>query len=215
MRATCPPPSAPPGSPFVLRSHAAVALGVSTRTLRRYIARGWLRTNENGQRREVHREDVEALLRERSTPHGIGFNEVNFRMLVIEARFQRELLDDAMEILEVARRRLEVSPAELVERHRAAAKTDAAGVDVSTRGDWITFLLRLELEHLKTLAKRGIPNPWAAFLRVAQRLDDQAGGAPYWRMARAAKRNVEALAGAWIIESGGGVQAFESATNGT
>jgi excisionase family DNA binding protein len=187
---------------FVSIAEAARQLGVSERTIYRYVRRGRLRQATQGSQRGVRRDDLEQLQRSVEDPALPPVNKLTLAYSFNQIRLLRQEMDLLVQTIDLGRPPLDLSPEQLV-AHHAAARRRVQDADITAGRDWIEFLLRLRDGDLKVIERKtGDPHPWIPFYELVEMLRSP-GDERTMRLIGAACSHIEKLVFAWITQKCG------------
>lgn len=197
-----PEPQRDPECVFMSRREAAEKLGVSERTVYRYLRRGVLRGLREAGQCGVLARDVHAL----AAVTGSGDVEHATELKLLEAQLG-ELLqaaNAAETILDAENDPLPLAPAELVSLFESMDHFAKHGWPPASEATLATMMLRLTASDLAVIEGLvGCGNPWAPFLEVAMLLTQQPGNSELEMLSIAARNHLIVLA-AEDIESRSG-----------
>jgi len=188
---------------FLKKSKAASLLGVSTRTIFRYLKKGLLTPAYFGSTIGVWEEDVIKLkkLRDQDTPTAMD-RELVMRLMT-EVETLKSQMSTVLRILNVKFDPLNLTTPEYRSLYRMAEHYSAEGWPPQSEQQWADTFVRLRIDDLEEMKEAtGEAHPWICLLRLATTMHLNAYDKTLQDQLAAGKANVHNVAGTWCILQG-------------
>ncbi len=157
------------GSKFITKQKAASILGVSTRTISRYLARGLLKAAHDGKRIGAFEEEVLHFKRNQAEEVPLAVNRMSFGMLVARVQSLEHLVGTMARILNIRYEPLKLTDPEYLTLYRMAEQYATEGWPPHAEDMWADTFLRIKLDDLEAIARiTEDEHPWRPLLRLAK-----------------------------------------------
>ncbi len=147
---------------------AADALGVSTRQVYKYIAKGRLTARQDGQQRYVSRNDVRVLLEGRKRGFPKAVSSATVLRMDTELQILRKQMDTVMRMLDMRYEPLGLDKQELVNLHEMANHSLKVPWSPHEEAMWADVFVKLSSMDLEAMSEDGLEAPWRPFLALAK-----------------------------------------------
>jgi DNA-binding transcriptional MerR regulator len=188
---------------FLKKSKAASLLGVSSRTIFRYLAKGLLTPAYSGHNIGVWEEDVIKLkkLRQQDAPTVMD-KELVLRLMT-EVETLKSQMATVLRILNVKFDPLNLTTPEYRSLYRMAEHYSTEGWPPQSEQQWADTFVRLRIDDLEEMKEAsGDEHPWRCLLRLATTMHLNAYDKTLQDQLAAGKANVHNVAGTWCILQG-------------
>lgn len=187
-------------SKFVSREQAMSVLGVSMRTLYRYVQRGILKAEFRGRHMFV---DEDSLLLLRKGKHDLlssPMNQTIIATLLTRIQILETHMATVMRILNVRYDPLNLTLPEYEHFYHAADQQSREGWPPHMEEQWSEFFLRLKVEDLEKLeAIVKDKHPWRPFLRLAATMHINPWNKDLRDLFAAGRNSIQQVASVWCV----------------
>jgi DNA-binding transcriptional MerR regulator len=188
---------------FLKKSKAASILGVSSRTIFRYLEKGLLVPAYCGSGIGVWEEDVLKLkkLREQDAPTAMD-RELVMRLLA-EVETLKSQMSTVLRILNIKFDPLNLTTPEYRSLHRMAELYSNEGWPPQAEQQWADTFVRLRIDDLEEMKDAsGDEHPWICLLKLVTTMHLNAYDKSLQDQLASGKANVHSVAGTWCILKG-------------
>lgn len=146
---------------------AATFLGVNSRTVRRYISKGYLRSEYCHRKLMVYKSELLQLKKDEEEPIPFPINRMSLARLHTRVTTLERHVATLMRILDVRYDPLNLTDAEMLSLYRQAEHLSLKGWSPYEEEPWSEYFLRMKLEDIEQCSRVSEdPHPWRAFLRL-------------------------------------------------
>lgn len=195
------------GSIFESKDKAAKILGVSLRTIQRYLRQGKLRPAVHNGKIGVHSEDLASLAQIKNggkdSHYSFSVSRATLGQLLSRMLRAEQRLNTLEHILNIKRDDLNLSDDELEAMYKSAVHSLVAGWYTPAEESWGGFFIRLQtshLERLEILAKE--KHPWIPFYKLACRMAEKPRQAQMADLLTAGRNHLRDTATVWCVLRG-------------
>jgi len=157
---------------LITKKEAARILGVTPRTLYRYIEKGRLKQIDKNSRLYLESSEVEAFKLALEEPIK-DIDKMIVNKLFAMIKEQKSEIDTIKRVLNLYYEPLELEDFSLRAYYTAALELDIKGWPEGWKSDWPTFIMRMREEDFFQLERvLSDPHPWKPFLKMVMVLQD-------------------------------------------
>ena len=197
------------GTKFLTKEKAALILGVSSRTVYRYLAQGLLIPAYDGRRIGVWEEDALKLKKIQQQDIPTALDRELFLKMVTELETLKSQMSAVMRILNIKYEHLNLTDPEYRTLNLMAEQYSLEGWPPQAEEQWADTFVRLRIEDLENLERvTKDPHPWRVLLRLATTMHLNTYDKSLQDQMAAGKNNIYQTAGIWCVLKGESPKAF-------
>lgn len=188
------------GSKYITVEQAAVALGVSTRSIYRYAKRGVLRAECEGRSVVVLEEDLREVKKGRHDTMSSSVKKDIVSTLQAQVQTLTMQMATVMRLLNVRYEPLKFTIPEYLNFYQTAQQLSIEGWSPHSEEMWSEYFVRITVEDFEgiELATED-KHPWRPILRLATTMHLSPYNKHLTEMFAAGRTNVQRLAGVWCV----------------
>lgn len=185
---------------FITKEQAASVLGVSVRTVSRYIRKGILQAECRGRRMFVSEEDALHLKKGRHDPLTSSSTKDIIAKLNVDIQTLKAQMATITRILNVRYDPLNLTVPEYAHFYEAAEQMSVNGWSPHMEEIWADYFLRLRIDDLEKLESIvNDPHPWRHILRLATTMHLNPYRKELQETLAAGRNHIHQLAGIWCV----------------
>lgn len=198
------------GTKFLKKERAAALLGVSRRTIFRYLERGLLKPAFDGKQIGVWEEDVLKLKNAREIDAPTALDRDLVMKLMVEIDTLQGQMATVLRILNVKFDALNLTDPEYRSLYAMIDTYSVQGWSPHIEQQMADTFVRLRIEDFERLeAVTGDPHPWRPILRLATTMHLSAFDRGLQDQLAAGRSNVHNISGMWCTLKGSSPKAFD------
>lgn len=175
-------------------------LGVSLRTIYRYLATGKIRPASQNHRLGVAQEDIVVLAREKDSAAPFHFSKAVLRQALARLSAAEKRIDVLEYLLNLRHQDLSLSDVELKMLYRVAQQYVEGDWPAPAEETWGGLFLRLRTEELDRLFKlTQHKHPWIPFYKLARKMAESPKDLEFRDLFRSGRNHLEDLARIWSV----------------
>jgi excisionase family DNA binding protein len=189
---------------FISKDEAADRLGVSDRTIYRYMKKGVLRTQQDGRRIVVSEEDVDALKRYNDEPSKFALSKPAIVGLFTRVEVLESHVSTMLRILNIQRAPLNWPDTQMLNCHEMVKYYAVKGWPAPNEESFVDTFARFsqdDMEQLARVAKK--QDAWIPWYKLACTMYLRPYNREFRDLLAYGKSNLHTLAGVWTQLKGG------------
>lgn len=188
------------GSKYITVDQAAVALGVSNRSIYRYATRGLLQTKTDGRHTLVLEDEVHQIRKGRHDMLSSPVKRDVISMLMIEVQTLKMQMATIMKILNVRYEPLKFTIPEYLRLYQAAEQMANEGWAPHEEEMWAEYFVRITVEDLEGIELAAEQkHPWIPLLKLATTMHLRHYNKHLTDTLAAGRMNLQRVAGMWCV----------------
>lgn len=198
------------GTKFLRKERAAAILGVSARTVFRYLQRGLLQPAHDGKNIGVWEDDVLKLKKARDLDVPTVLDRELVMKLMADIETMKSQMATVMRILNVKYESLNLTDPEFRTLYKMAEIYSLEGWPPHAEEQWADTFVRLKFDDLERLEFAvDDPHPWRTFLRLATSMHLNSYNKELRDILAAGRTNIQHIAGIWCTTKGETPKTFD------
>lgn len=195
---------------YITRLEAAELLGISGRSISRYMDKGLIRFEYRGKVAYLLEEDVLHLDKGRKDPASTPLNRHTFERMQVEIDALKAQMAVVLRILNLRHMELTLTSAEYKNLYEGANQLASEGWPPHIEEQWSDVFLRIRVEDLEKIEPLvGDPHPWRAFLRLATSMHLRPWDKNLREIFAEGRKRLEQVAGMWCVLRGESSKNFD------
>lgn len=197
-------------SKFMTTKQAATLLGVSMRTLYRYVEKGLIEAKCEGRHLFINEEDVTRVKKGRRDMLSSPVKRDILYKLQAKVQELEATLSVVTRMLNITRNPLELTLPEADLLYKSAEQASIEGWPPHVEEQWAEYFMRLTVETFEKIElATNDPHPWRPFLRLAITMHLNPWDKRLEQMLGAGRNNVQQTAGIWCVLKGVSPRTFD------
>lgn len=195
---------------YITKREAAALLGVTTRTVSRYLDAGLARFEYRGKVAHILEEDLLRLDKGRKDFSGSPLNRDTFEAMRVQIDSLQAQMAVVLRILNLRHMELSLTGSEYKNLYEGANQLAAEGWPPHIEEQWSDVFMRLRIEDLEKIEPLvNDPHPWRAFLRLATSMHLRSWDKNLREIFAEGKKRLEQVAGMWCVLRGESSKNFD------
>jgi excisionase family DNA binding protein len=188
------------GSKYLTVDQAAAILGVTKRSIYRYVKRGLLKGEYDGHNTVVLEEDLKQIKKGRHDALSSPVKRDMVTALQVQVQTLQMQMATVMRILNVRYTPLDLTVPEYLSLYKSAEEMSTQGWSPQHEEIWSEYFVRITVEDMEGIeTATGDKHPWRPFLRLVTTMHLSPYNRQLTEMFAAGRSNVQQVAGVWCV----------------
>ena len=189
---------------------AAKLIGVSQRSVHRYIRKGYLRRATKGRGSRVFEDDAERLRKTVEEPLPISINKFTFVELYEKVIWLERQMASVLHVLNLRQQPLQRTDAEMFALFKMAERHLNEGWSPPDEPNWVEIFLQLKREHIEQIERTtNCEDPWLPLYQLAAAMHLAAYDGALKEKFLAGRENIRAIGEFWVRLKGRGPRTLD------